>query len=296
MLIFGSHMSIDRGFAEAAIKAGKTYGANALQLFTKSPRSRVVKPLNPQDAKAFRDNCRELKIRFVVAHSSYLINIAKPLSQAPWMLTDLKTDFERLAALGGDGVVVHIGKMLEQGLDQSIDHLVSNTQKVLEETATYLSENQAHEHAPYLIFENTAGQGTELGSTLEEITLIWTKLKKSQPEHFKRIKFCLDTAHLWGAGYDLSSRDSVNRFFNAFDSAVGLKHLACLHFNDSKKERGSKVDRHDNLLQGQIGKEGLKAIVKFAEINNIPLILETPEKDGHTHLGDLNIVREQLIG
>lgn len=295
MLILGSHMSIDRGFAEAAIKTGKTYQANAMQLFTKSPRSRVVKPLNPEAAKAFRDKCRELKIVFVVAHSSYLINIAKPLSQAPWMLTDLKTDFERLAALGGDGVVVHIGKRLEQGLDQSIDHLVSNTQKVLEETATYLPENQAHENAPYFIFENTAGQGTELGSTLEEITLIWTKLKQLEPQHLKRIKFCLDTAHLWGAGYDLSSRDSVNRFFNAFDSAVGLKHLACLHFNDSKKERGSKVDRHDNLLQGQIGEEGLKAIVKFAEINNIPLILETPEKDGHTHLGDINIVRERLL-
>ncbi len=273
-------MTVKDGFAAAAEKTGE-YGCNAMQIFTKSPQGGVAKPIKEDDAAAFKKNCERYAIRFAVAHSSYLLNFGKPMSEAPWMLENLSLDFERIFFLGGHGVVVHVGKALERHHDDAIGHVVKNAKTVIEKT----------QHAPGLyIIENTAGQGSEVGSTMEELAQIWKGLKGFSP----RVKFCLDTAHLWGAGYDLSDEKGVEKLFMEFDEAIGLKQLACIHFNDSAKEKGSRVDRHDNLGEGMIGIKGLKAVVDSAMGKSIPLILETPEKDGKTHLQDIEKVRSWL--
>lgn len=278
MLILGAHVSIGDGFAEAAEKIGSLYKCNAMQIFTKSPQGGPVKPVDPRDAERFKELRKKYQIRFAVAHSSYLLNFAKPLKDLPWMERNILLDFERLSLLGGDGVVLHIGKSLDGDRKEAIENVIENAKRVIEKTnRTNLG----------YILENTAGQGTEIGYKLEELGLIWKGLKGFSP----RLRCCLDTAHAWGAGYEIDSEKGVQKFFRYYDELIGIDALACIHFNDSAKACGSRVDRHDNIGDGLIGMEGLAAVAKFAEEKSIPLILETPEKEGKTRLADVDKVR-----
>lgn len=278
MLILGAHMSIAEGFSEAARRTHSEFDCNAIQLFTKSPRGRLVKLINPEDAKTFKELCAKNGIQYVIAHSSYLLNFGKPMSRIPWALVDIKTDFARLASLGGRGVIVHIGKSLESDRSTAIQNVIENAKRVIDETA--------HTNLEYIL-ENTAGQGSEIGFRLDELALVWKGLKGFSP----RLRSCLDTAHIWAAGYDIGTGKGVEETLKEYDQMVGIKTLSCFHFNDSKKELGSKVDRHANLGDGFIGLEGLQTIAIFAEKNSIPLILETPEKDGKDHHDDLKVLR-----
>ena len=278
MLILGAHMSIAGGFAQAAKKTGEEYGCNAMQIFTKSPRSRQVKPIDPDDAEDFKDHCKHYNIQHVVAHSSYLLNFGKPIAQVQWALNDIKTDFKRLHQLGGHGVVLHIGKALEEDRQTAINNVIENAKIVIEETKDTGLD---------YILENTAGQGTEIGYRLDELGQIWKGLKGFSP----RLRSCLDTAHIWAAGYDISTPKGAEQTLKEYDQLIGIDTLSCFHFNDSIKEMGSRVDRHGNIGKALIGLEGLKAIAHFAEKKSIPLILETPEKDGMTHFDDIKIVR-----
>jgi deoxyribonuclease-4 len=329
MLILGAHMSVAGGFAQAALKTGAEFGCNAMQIFTKSPRSRFVKPIDPQDAAAFKNYCRQYGIRHVVAHSSYLLNFGKPAAQIPWAVNDIVTDFERLAELGGHGIIVHIGKSLDGGrasperaqealplpgeLAESrlaaIKNVIENAKKIVDLTQKLNSgasgeggsskpgagpgpaAGSSNQGLQYIL-ENTAGQGSEIGFRLDELALIWKELKTFSP----RIKSCLDTAHIWGAGYDIGTQTGAEKTLKEYDQLIGLGTLSCIHFNDSKKLLGSRVDRHDNIGRGNIGLEGLKAIAQFAEKHSVPMILETPEKDGLTHLDDIKKVKNELLG
>jgi deoxyribonuclease-4 len=280
MLIVGAHISILDGFASAAEEAHKM-GCNALQIFTKNPRGRGEKTLNPSDVRKFKEKCRSYGIKYVVAHSSYLLNFAKSMRENAWALSDIKLDFKRLAALGGQGVVVHIGKYLEMDKKKAIKNVIENTKRVIDETSAAPLE---------YILENTAGQGTELGYRLDELGVIWKGLKGFSP----RLKSCLDTAHFWAAGYDIGTEKDVKKALKEYDEAVGLKTLSCFHFNDSKKPLGSRVDRHDNIGNGVIPKGGLAEIARFAESKSIPLILETPDKTGVARKKDIKIVKSFL--
>jgi deoxyribonuclease-4 len=280
-MILGAHMSISKGFAEAARQAGEDYKANAMQIFTKSPRGGKIRPIADSEAQAFKDNCKKFGIKFVVAHSSYLLNFGKDILHLPWMLDNIVADFERLNALGGNGVVIHIGKIVEGDREASFKNIIENAKIVIEKT-----KNLPQSY----VLENTAGQNGDLGWNFDDLKIIWDGLRNFSP----RVKFCLDTAHLWGAGYDLSGETAVKKVFTEFDQLIGLKNVSNLHFNDSKKKLGSRVDRHDNLGEGQIGLEGMKAIALLADEKNIPIILETPETSTRTRLDDLILLRSLL--
>ncbi len=277
MLILGVHMSIAKGFQEAARRTADVYGANAMQVFTKNPRGRGAKPILKKDAKEFKTICKKEKIEFVSAHSSYLLNFAKSLPKNHWSFKDIKLDLERVTLLGGVGSVLHIGKRLE------LDYEVAEK---------YLSENIFHilkiteKTGALLILENTAGQGSEMGTNFKQLASLYKKLKKH-----KRVKFCLDTCHTFAAGYDWTK--GPNKIFKEFDKQIGLKNLVCMHFNDSMKEVNSKRDRHDNIGKGKIGLKNMKNIAMFAKKHSIPLILETPEKT-ITHEQDLKVVRSMI--
>jgi len=249
-----------------------------MQIFTKSPQGGPVKAIDPNDAQRFKELCKKYKIRFVVAHSSYLLNFAKPLKDVPWMRQNLLTDFERLHMLGGHGVVVHIGKFLDAKREYGIKNVIENAKIIIEATK--------HTNLEYIL-ENTAGQGTEIGHEFEELGLIWKGLKGFSP----RLRSCLDTAHAWGAGYRIGTQEGAQKMLKEYDQLVGTKNLSCVHFNDSAKACGSRVDRHENIGHGLIGMDGLTTIAGFAEEKSIPLILETPEKEGRTRLKDVEKVR-----
>jgi len=281
MLILGAHVSIGDGFAAAAEKIGGDYRCNAMQIFTKSPQGGPVKAINPTDAARFKNLRKKYGIKSVIAHSSYLLNFAKPLESLLWMEKNILQDFERLALLGGDGVVVHIGKSLEGDRSKAIQNVIENAKRVVEET-----KDKGIDY----ILENTAGQGSEIGFRFEELGQVWKGLKGFSP----RLRSCLDTAHAWGAGYDIGTKKGALETLKLYDQLVGLDTLACFHFNDSKKACGSRVDRHDNIGEGLIGVEGLATIANYAKKKSIALILETPEKNGRTRHDDIKKVRAMV--
>lgn len=276
-LILGAHVSIAAGFPEAAIFAKEKLQANALQIFAKSPRSNGKSKLTEVEATAYRAAAKNI---FTVIHCSYLLNFAKDLSKTSYPLENLIDDLNTSEKLNAAGVILHVGKHLELSRAEGITWIVKNLQFVLEKTKNLKSA---------IILEITAGQGTELGNNFQELKEIYTQLKKH-----KRIKFCFDTCHAFAGGYDLRDAARVKKVFAEFDKALGIKNLTCIHFNDALADFSSRVDRHANLGEGKIGKAGLLAVARFAQKNSIPLILETPEKDGKTHAADLKKLRSWL--
>jgi deoxyribonuclease IV len=274
-LLLGAHMSIAKGFVEAAIRTREVYNANAMQIFTKNPRGRAAKPLDAKVASEFKKYCKKNGVEFVVSHGSYLLNFAKPLPQNHWSIANLVDDLKRITALGGVGVVLHVGKHLELSYAVAERELVKNIKVVLKKTATLKNTK--------IIIENTAGQGTEMGTTFEALASLYKKLGKSS-----RIGFCIDTCHTFASGYDW--KKGPEKVFKQWDKLIGIDKIDCLHFNDSLKGVDSRRDRHHNIGKGEIGIPSLKKIVQFAKKNTIPLILETPEKT-LTHEDDLKVIR-----
>lgn len=279
MLILGAHMSIAKGFAQMVHQTTEL-GCNALQFFTKSPRGGTAKPIDEKSADEFAMLCKKYQIRFVVAHSSYLLNFARPHKEIDWMIQDILLDCERVHLLRGNGIVVHIGKAKKEDRKKAVRNIIENTKYIIDKTEKLKLA---------YILENTAGQGSEIGFRFEELKEIWDVLQHFNP----RLKACLDTAHLWAAGYDIGSQKTVQTILKEYDQMIGLKNIACFHFNDSRYGLQSKLDRHENIGYGHIGEEGLKAIAKFAETQSIPLILETPEKE-RTHTEDVKKVHKFL--
>ena len=258
----GAHASISKGMKNALISIEKL-GGNAAQIFLKSPRARASKPLDETQAKEAKQYLKE-KDLFLIGHCSYLLNFAKPYNENPWAVDSLVDDLTRIDKLGGIGVVLHIGKYLEYSEQEAFANIKTNITKVIKQTP----------QNTYIILENTAGQGTEIGFRLEELSKLYNSLDKHP-----RIKFCIDTCHAHAAGYNLSSQDQLQNFTQQFDKLIGIKNIVCIHLNDCKKEAGSRVDRHEDIGFGTIGKDGIKNITQFAKQQNIPLILETPQRD-----------------
>lgn len=262
-LLVGAHASIARGFVVAAEHTFDTLHGTALQIFLKSPRGGTTCKLTDAEAQNYRAYVEPRGI-FTVAHCSYLLNFGKPLTTDSWPLKNLIEDVMNLARLGGAGVVLHVGKSLELPRETALAYIAENIATVLKKTErTGVS----------LFLENTAGQGTELGYTFDELATI-LRLLRQHP----RVRFCLDTCHAFAAGYDIRTPAGVADTFARFDAALGLDRLACIHFNDSKVELGKRVDRHASLGSGLIGLGGLAAVARFAAKRNIPLILETPDE------------------
>lgn len=255
----GSHASIAKGLTQA-IQAEMAIQGNAIQIFLKNPRGRTSKPLNIEDAKKTKELVKKENL-FLVGHCSYLLNFAKPFAEYPWAVENLIDDLQRIDKLGGSGVVLHIGKFLEYSKKEAFKNIVENITQVLEKTPK----------ETFVIWENTAGQGTEIGWKIEELAELYKAMKKHP-----RIRFCLDTCHAFAAGYNLSSKEGVKKWQQEFDKLIGWEKVHCLHFNDTKKPCGSRVDRHEILGKGMIGEVGLQAIAKLAVQTNKPLILETP--------------------
>ncbi len=258
-LYVGAHASIVNGF-NVAIKNIINIGGNAVQVFLKNPRGRGAKPLNEIDITATRDIINKYKV-FFVGHCSYLLNFARSHNESKYAISSLIEDLERISKLGGVGVVLHIGKYLKLTKEEAIKNIVENINYVLNNSPKNVK----------IIFENTAGQGTEIGYKFSELKEIYEKLNKHE-----RIGFCIDTCHSFAAGYNLLTIEGIKNWKEEFDELIGWDKVTCIHFNDSLRECGSRVDRHANLLEGKIGKTGLKEIAKICYETGKPMILETP--------------------
>jgi deoxyribonuclease IV len=258
--MFGSHLSIAGGMHNALLEAEKL-GMHTVQVFTKNQQQWKARPLDPAAVQSWKTEAARLKFAHTVSHDSYLINLASPDSALWGKSIDLfEEELRRCMILGIPWLVTHPGAHLESGEEVGLRQVA----KALDEVHSRIKTDDV-----VTCLEITAGQGTSLGYRLEHLAEIINLVKA--PE---RLAVCLDTAHLFAAGYDFRGR-KYPAFMRQVDSTVGILRVKVLHLNDSKKALGSRVDRHEHIGQGTIGLDGFRPIVCDKHFRNIPKILET---------------------
>lgn len=265
MRLLGAHMSIAGGHA-LAIDRAMAFEMTACQIFTKNANQWAAKPIAPESADAFRTRVIESEVAFVVAHDSYLINLASP-DDALWEKSKAAfgDELARCAQLGVDYLVTHPGAHMGSGVDDGIARVAEGLNELLD---------AAPNQGVTVLLETTAGQGTTLGRTFDELAGIIDRVEDKQ-----RVAVCFDTCHAFAAGYDLREAESYTTTMQAFDEIIGLAMLRVFHLNDSKKGLGARVDRHAHIGEGEIGLEAFRLLLTDERFVDRPGILETPKDD-----------------
>jgi deoxyribonuclease-4 len=262
LLLIGAHMSIAGGISKA-FERGQSVQCRTIQIFLKSSNQWKAKPLTEEDKILFQEAQKTSGIHPVVAHDSYLINLASPDSGLyEKSLAAFIEEMERANFLGVPYLVLHPGAHVGSGVEAGIARI-----------AAALNQAFARVDSPVtILLENTAGQGSGLGYRFEELASIMEKIKEDG-----RVGICLDTCHAFAAGYDIRTKDAYASVMREFDRLIGIKKIRAFHVNDSKKELGSRVDRHAHIGQGFIGLEGFRCLINDKRFMKIPKILETPK-------------------
>ena len=262
--LIGAHVSASGGVENAPLNA-KAIGATAFAFFTKNQRQWVARPLTEENIDKFRKNCQEAGYEpsHILPHDSYLINLGNPdptareKSQAAFL-----DEMQRCEQLGLDRLNFHPGGHLNKiGEKESMELIADSINQVLNQTQGVIA-----------VIENTAGQGSNLGHTFDQIATIIDRVKDKS-----RVGVCIDTCHAFTAGYDLRNREGFERTFQQFEEIIGFEFLKGMHLNDSKKELGTRVDRHDSLGKGFLGINPFKWIMADSRFDGIPMVLETPD-------------------
>lgn len=262
----GAHMSIAGGFALAVDRA-RQIGATALQIFLKNSNQWRAREIPPEEAELFHDQVRQSDLAPPVAHSSYLINLASPAPDTALQSAQaLMDELARAQLLGIVGVILHPGAHMKQGEPEGLRKIAEQLNQVLDAT-------KGNPTAVYL--ETTAGQGSCLGYRFEQLAEIIAMVEEKP-----RVAVCLDTCHVFAAGYDLRTRQGVEATLKQFDETIGLGQLRVIHANDSQKPLGSRRDRHEHIGRGEIGEVGFACLLQDPRLRHIPFILETPKEEG----------------
>ena len=266
MKYIGAHVSAAGGVENAPLNA-HNIGAKAFALFTKNQKQWVASPLSEKSIELFRQRCEEygFKAAHILPHDSYLINLGSP---DPEGLEKSRTAFldemQRCEQLGLNRLNFHPGSHLNKiSPDECLLKIAESINMTLDKTSGVTA-----------VIENTAGQGTNLGYTFEQIAQII-----SQVEDKSRVGVCIDTAHTLAAGYEIRTKNGFEETFRSFDEIIGFRYLKGMHINDSKKDLATHVDRHDNLGKGLMGMDTFNFIINDSRFDDIPLILETPDEE-----------------
>ena len=279
--LLGAHTSTAGGVSKAVDLAEKLK-FTAMQIFSKNNNRWKAKPLEETEIELFRTKLAESGIKFVVVHDSYLINLC---SLSEDLLKKSREAFidelTRCELLDIPYLNFHPGAHGGMGEDEGIKLIAESLNIAHQKTENYKVGS---------MLEVTAGQGTALGYTFEQIRKIIDLVDEKQ-----RMSVCIDTAHIFAAGYDIRDPKEYNKVMKEFDDVIGLNLLKCLHMNDSKKELGSRVDRHEHIGQGFIGKKGFANIMNDKRIAKVPKILETPKgKEQLEDIKNLKVLRSLI--
>jgi deoxyribonuclease-4 len=259
--MFGSHLSIAGGLENALIQAD-AYGMDCVQVFTKNQRQWRVPELTDDQIERWQSHRRSTGLKEVVSHDSYLINLASPKQDTRQKSIDLfREELVRCEKLNIPYLVTHPGSHMKEGEDAGLGRVAE-------------ALDQLHEELPDLsvitCLEVTAGQGTQLGYRFEHLADLIDRIEQSD-----RLGVCLDTAHMLAAGYDLTSEKGTRAALRALDRLVGLERVHCIHMNDSKVERGRRVDRHAHIGHGYVSDEAFRVLINHRRLKHVPKILET---------------------
>jgi deoxyribonuclease-4 len=265
--LIGAHMSIAGGL-HTAFERAERVGCTAIQIFTKNSNQWKDPVISLDDISKYREAKNKSKVRMVVSHDSYLINLC---GANDYLLESSRRAFveeiKRCDALGIEFLVFHPGAHTTMDRREAV--------KVVAESLNF--SHEATKGAAVTLIETTAGQGTTLGSTFDEIAAMISLVKNEA-----RVGVCIDTCHIFAAGYDIRTRNSYEKTITEFDSVIGLDKLHVIHFNDAKKPLNSHVDRHEHIGKGEIGKYAFGFFMNDKRFTGIPKILETPKgEDGY---------------
>ena len=264
MPLFGSHLSISGGYFKAA-DAAAAYGMDTVQIFTKNNNRWEGKALGDSDIRKFRAAVEKHGLRQPCSHDSYLINLASPNPEL-WekSLNAFVVELERAEALGLAGVVMHPGSHVESSPEEGLKKIIEGL-------------NEAHRRTPGLKvqtwLETTAGQGTNLGYDFAHLGTILREAEEQE-----RFGVCVDTCHIFAAGYVLQTSEEYTETMDLFDEQVGLEFVRAFHLNDSKKGLGSRVDRHEHIGEGELGLEPFRHLVNDSRFAGHPMYLETKKE------------------
>jgi len=262
MKMLGAHVSIAKGVENAPIRAS-LIGAKAFAMFVKNQRQWRAKPFDKSNIRLFKQNCEDLGFssKHILPHASYLINLGikkgEKLEKSKMALTD---EINRCLELSLRYINIHPGAHLNLSSEEEcLDIIAENINDILKKTRKIV-----------VVLENTAGEGTNVGYRFEHLKRIIDLV-----ENKKRIGVCIDTCHLFAAGYDIRGEYSYKKTFEQFEKIIGFEKLLGMHLNDAKSEFASRVDRHHSIGKGNIGLDAFRLIMNDERIDDIPMILET---------------------
>ncbi len=264
-LLTGAHMSIAGGMHKA-FERGKRTGCRTIQIFLKNSNQWKAKALTEQDRILFQEAQKNSSIRPVLAHDSYLINLASPDSDLyRKSLNAFVEELKRASFLGVPYVILHPGSHTGSGIKAGIDRVARALTRALDLVGPPVT----------ILLENTAGQGSNLGHRFEQLAAIMDRIRNAD-----RVGVCLDTCHLFAAGYDIRTAEGYSATIQEFDRLIGAEKILAFHVNDSKKDLGSRVDRHFHIGKGFIGLDAFRFLVNDRRFATVPKILETPKGKG----------------
>jgi len=281
MPLLGAHMSIAGGITTCFDRLNQIHGA-ALQIFTTNHRQWRPAGLSPESIELFKLKWEESGRVPVAAHDAYLINLAavdkEILSKS---VTAFSEELRRCAALGIPYLIMHPGAHVGEGIEPGLTKLAANLDRAIDLSGAGTVS---------VLLENTAGQGTSLGSTFEELSFVIANSRYGDA-----MGVCYDTCHGFAAGYDIRSAEEYNRTMSRFDQTIGLNRLKFFHLNDSKRELGTHIDRHEHIGKGTIGTEGFRLLLNDPRFRTHPMVLETPKgKDMKEDVENLGVLRSLL--
>ena len=277
MLVIGAHMSVAKGIAHAAEEVVKMR-ANTMQIFSRNPRGSSYKEYGFEEIEKFQTIRKENSFGPILAHAPYTLNLASGNEKTyEFACMVMKEDVARMDALGIEFLVFHPGSHTGIGVEDGTQNIIAG-----------LNQAISGKERIMVLLETMSGKGTEIGSTFEELKAIRDGL-----HHPERVGICLDTCHIFSAGYDIVNQwDAV---LEKFDEVLGMELLKAIHFNDSMMPFGSKKDRHATIGDGEIGKDALLKILRHPKMKGIPIYLETPlEDEGHKE--EIQMIKENLYG
>ena len=277
----GAHMSISGGL-HLAIDRAVAAGCGVLQIFTRNSNQWKGKPVSEADTALFRQKFAASGLHEIISHDIYLINLAAPAGDIrDKSLAAFRDELETCARLGINKIVMHPGSHLCETPETGLGRVIDAFDQLLREVPQFEGK---------VLLEATAGQGTNLGRTFEELQTIISGVKFPT-----RFGVCLDTCHVFAAGYEITTEQGYQSTMADFDRIIGISRLECFHFNDSKKERGSRVDRHEHIGKGALGLEPFRFILNDPRFAKVPKILETPKGD-NLEMDEVNLrVLRELV-
>ena len=280
MALLGAHVSIAGGL-DSAFEHGESIGCQAIQIFSKNQRQWRDDPLSDDAISRFRLRFNQSSIQSVIVHDSYLINLANPDRE---LLEKSRNAFQsevrRAHQLGVQYLVLHPGSHLNSGEKVGIKRIAEGINRILDG----MDDSEIS-----VLFETTAGQGTSIGGKVAHLRDIIGSIHKRE-----RVGICIDTAHIFAAGYDIRKIDEYEQLVRTFDRMIGLTFIRVFHLNDSKSEMGSRVDRHESIGKGQIGIKPFQYLINDDRFANCPMILETPGGP-EQYKKDLKMLRSLMI-